>query len=225
MESTQTHQHFDTVEAFEHHVEALKRSPAASKRRLMVCCGTGCIAGGAKPVAEAFERKLAQVDSERRPELNLIMKKTGCHGFCEKGPIVVMMPEGLFYKNVKPMDVDRIVEDSVISGKVVQDLLYEEPSLAKPVEKVEQIAFYAKQTRVAMRNIGQMDPANIDDYLLRGGYGALAKALKTMSPDAVLQAVCDAKLRGRGGGGFDAGRKWKSCKNSPAQERCNLQRR
>jgi NADH:ubiquinone oxidoreductase subunit F (NADH-binding)/(2Fe-2S) ferredoxin/NAD-dependent dihydropyrimidine dehydrogenase PreA subunit len=215
---------YDSVEAFSQYVQALHASPEAKKKRVLVCCGTGCMAGGAKGVAEAFQTQLEAIDPEKRAELNLVMKRTGCHGFCEKGPLVVLMPQGLFYKNVKPKDVEAIIQESILGDGVIEKLLYVEPKDGKRVEKYGDIEFYAKQTRVAMRNIGFIDPANIDDYLLRGGYGALAKALTTMTPEDVMTAVSEAKLRGRGGGGFDAGRKWRSCKSAPGDERfviCN----
>lgn len=219
-----TNLRYDSIEGFRQHVDKLLASPEADRRRVLVCCGTGCMAGGAKEVAEAFHTQLEAIDPAKKAELNLVMKRTGCHGFCEKGPLVVLMPRGLFYKNVKPKDVEHIIQESILGDGVIEKLLYVEPSTGKPVETVGDIHFYAKQMRVAMRNIGLIDPANLDDYLLRGGYGALAKALSTMTPEDVMTAVSKAKLRGRGGGGFDAGRKWRSCKSAPGDERfviCN----
>ncbi|PKN45048.1 MAG: NADH-quinone oxidoreductase subunit F, partial [Deltaproteobacteria bacterium HGW-Deltaproteobacteria-20] len=219
-----THLRYDSVEAFRSHVASLFESPEAKKRRVLVCCGTGCMAGGAKQVVEAMHEQLQAIDPAKKAELNLVMKRTGCHGFCEKGPLVVLMPQGLFYKNVKPKDVEAIVQESILGDGVIERLLYVEPSTGKPVQKYGDIEFYAKQTRVAMRNIGLIDPANLDDYLLRGGYAALVKALTTMTPEDVMKEVADSKLRGRGGGGFDAGRKWRSCKSAPGDERfliCN----
>ncbi len=215
---------FDSVETFEGYVKDLYASSEANKRRVLVCCGTGCLAGGAKEVAEAFQTQLAAIPADKRAEINLVMKRTGCHGFCEKGPLVVLMPQSLFYKNVKPKDVEAIIETSILGDGVIDKLLYVEPKTGEAVRKYGEIEFYAKQTRVAMRNIGLIDPANLDDYLMRGGYAALAKALSTMEPDDVMTAVAEAKLRGRGGGGFDAGRKWRYCKNAPGDERfviCN----
>lgn len=223
MEANVRNVRWESVEAFHDYVQTLQA--ATQTNELTVCCGTGCLAGGAQPVADAFEQQLEAIETQNGNKKPLPkLKKTGCHGFCEKGPLVVLMPKGVFYKNVKPQDVERIIRESVLGEAVLQDLLYVDSRSGNPVENVDQIEFYAKQTRVAMRNIGQMDPASIDDYLRRGGYGALVKAISTMTPDDVLNAVSEAGLRGRGGGGFDAGRKWKSCKNSPSDERfviCN----
>ncbi len=205
---------YETADAFTRHVEQLRTSGIASQRRVLVCCGTGCLAGGAKDVASAMEKQLASLPADKRAELNLVMKKTGCHGFCEKGPLVVLMPQGTFYKGVKVKDVDAIVHNSILGGEVIESLLYVEPKTGERVEKYGDIEFYRKQMRVAMRNIGHIDPANLDDYLLRGGYAALVKALTTMTDEQVMQQVEKAKLRGRGGGGFDAGRKWRSAKRA-----------
>jgi NADH-quinone oxidoreductase subunit F len=215
---------FSTVDSFSRHVVALKGGDEARKRRILVCCGTGCLAGGALGVAEAIDAGLAKLDPSRRASLGLVVKRTGCHGFCEKGPLVVLMPEATFYKGVKPKDIPELIERSVCGGEVVERLLYVDPRTGKPVAKTGDIEFYAKQRRVAMRNIGQIDPASLDDYLLRDGYAALVKALTTMTPEQVLSTVEKAKLRGRGGGGFDAGRKWRSCRRAPGDVRyliCN----
>jgi NADH:ubiquinone oxidoreductase subunit F (NADH-binding)/(2Fe-2S) ferredoxin/NAD-dependent dihydropyrimidine dehydrogenase PreA subunit len=222
METTSTH--YDSVEAFASHVAAIKASPEANKRRLLVCCGTGCLACGAAAVAEAIDEGLAALPADKRAELDLVVKRTGCHGFCEKGPLVVLMPEETFYKGVKPKQVPEIIERSLLGGEVIEELLYEDPKTHKPVAKYGEINFYARQTRVAMRNIGLIAPASLDDYLLRDGYAALAKVLAGMTPEEVMETIATAKLRGRGGGGFDAGRKWRSCKSAEGDTRyviCN----
>ena len=128
------------------------------------------------------------------------------------------MPEAIFYKGVKPKDVPEIIERSLLKDEVIERLLYRDPENDKPVARYGDIDFYAKQTRVAMRNIGLIDPADLDDYLLRDGYQALGKVLGGMTPEQVLQTVERARLRGRGGGGFDAGRKWRSCKSSTVSD-------
>ncbi len=215
---------FDSVETFNTYVGKLKTSDFAKKRRILVCCGTGCLACGALDVAVALDEQLAALSDKKRAELNLVVKRTGCHGFCEKGPLVVLLPEGTFYKGVKPRDVEAIVEKSLLRGEVLEHLLYQDPKTGKHVSTAKEIEFYAQQKRVAMRNIGQISPASLDDYLLRDGYAALAKTLSMMSPEDVLTTVEKAKLRGRGGGGFDAGRKWRSCKRAEGDMRyviCN----
>ncbi|MFH0900148.1 MAG: NADH-ubiquinone oxidoreductase-F iron-sulfur binding region domain-containing protein [Pseudomonadota bacterium] len=215
---------YESVRAFRDHVASLRASDQAVKRRVLVCCGTGCLAGGAREVAQAFDQQLVALGIDKQVELGLVVKRTGCHGFCEKGPLVVLMPEGVFYKNVKAKDVEAIVEQSVLGGKTIESLLYVDVQTGKPVAKYSDIEFYARQRRVAMRNIGQIDPASLDDYLIRDGYSSLAKALTTMTPEGVLSCVEQAKLRGRGGGGFDAGRKWRTCKKAGGDVRyviCN----
>lgn len=215
---------YKNADALKTHAEKLRESKNAKKRRVLVCCGTGCMAGGAQSVAEAFDESLSHLDKKQSTALNLVIKRTGCHGFCEKGPLVVVMPEGIFYTSVKPKDVPDIVEKTLKTGEVIDKLLYRDPKTNQPIKDVHSIEFYAKQTRVVMRNIGQMDPANMDDYVMRDGYQALATALSTMTPDQVLSTIEKASLRGRGGGGFDAGRKWKHCKNAKGNIRyiiCN----
>ncbi len=215
---------YESADGFARHVDDLRKSRLASQRRVLVCCGTGCLAGGAQQVAVEMEKQLSTLPAAKRAELNLVMKKTGCHGFCEKGPLVVLMPEGTFYKGVKPKDVADIVHRTIADGEVLEHLLYVEPKTGERVVRYGDIDFYAKQMRVAMRNIGYIDPASIDDYLLRGGYASMVKALTTMSPEDVLVEIEKAKLRGRGGGGFDAGRKWRSAKKAVGDRRfviCN----
>jgi NADH-quinone oxidoreductase subunit F len=215
---------YESAEGFARHVDELRKSGLASQRRVLVCCGTGCLAGGAQQVAAELERQLARLPADQRAALNLVMKKTGCHGFCEKGPLVVLMPEGTFYKGVQPKHAADIVHRTIARGEVLEPLLYVEPKTGERVTRYSDIGFYAKQMRVAMRNIGHIDPASIDDYLLRGGYASLVKVLSTMTPEDVLVEIERAQLRGRGGGGFDAGRKWRSAKNAPGKRRfviCN----
>jgi len=214
---------YDTALDLKTYVSQLRNSDAGKTRRILVCCGTGCLASGAQEVAEAFAQQMAALGDDRR-ELNLVVKETGCHGFCEKGPLVVLMPEETFYKGVKPKHVPQIMEQSVQGGEIIEELLYRDLESGAPVEKYHDIPFYAQQTRVAMRNIGLMDPASLDDYLLRGGYAAMSKALTTMTQDDVLNTIEESKLRGRGGGGFDAGRKWRSCRRADGDRRyviCN----
>jgi NADH-quinone oxidoreductase subunit F len=157
-------------------------------------------------------------------ELSLGLKTTGCHGFCEQGPLVVIQPKGIFYKGVKPKDVKDIVEKTLVGGEIIKRLLYRDPNTKERIEQYTAIPFYSKQVRIALRNIGRIDPGDIDDYLAVGGYAGLAKALTEMTPEQVIDAVTKSGLRGRGGGGFSAGRKWKTCRNAPADTRyvlCN----
>jgi NADH-quinone oxidoreductase subunit F len=172
-----------------------------------LCHGTACCAIGARDLAAAFEKALAGEDKVK-------FIKSGCHGFCEVGPLVAIRPLGVVYQRVKPADVPEIVEKSLHKGEIIERLIYREKGGGKAYAKEDEIPFYAQQSKVVLALNSHIDPFSIDDYLAYGGYSALAKALFQMTPNSVLQEVIDAKLRGRGGGGFDAGRKWKSCKNA-----------
>ena len=192
------------------------------KTEVLVCAGTGCRANGSLAVAESLERAIRS--RKLQAKLKLGLKTTGCHGFCEQGPLVVIQPEGILYKGVKPKDAKEIVEQTLVKGQVVRRLLYRDPNTKEKVPQYAAIPFYAKQLRIALRNIGKIDPNNIDDYIAAGGYAGLAKALTEMTPAKVIDAVAKSGLRGRGGGGFPTGRKWKTCRNAPAQTRyvlCN----
>ncbi len=189
---------------------------------VLVCAGTGCLANGSLEVLKALERSIRQ--RKLTSKLSLGLKTTGCHGFCEKGPLVVIQPKGIFYKGVKPKDVKDIVEKTLVEGEVIERLLYRDPNTKKRVEQYTEIPFYSRQLRIALRNIGKIDPGDIDDYLAAGGYAGLAKALTEMSPEEVVEAVTASGLRGRGGGGFPTGRKWKTCRNAPGDTKyvlCN----
>ena len=178
-------------------------------KAILVCAGTGCIANGAMEVVEALNK---EIKSKNLPvEVKMEVKETGCHGFCEKGPLVVFHPSGTYYTKVKPKDVPEIVEKTVEGGEVVSRLLYKDPNSREKIEKYQDIAFYAGQERNALRNIGKIDPEDIKDYIAHDGYEALSKALTTMSPEDVLVEVEKSGLRGCGGGGFKTGRKWRSC--------------
>jgi len=190
--------------------------------RIMVCCGPGCLASGAQIIADRFkkgikERKIKGVTVETVVE-------TGCHGLCEKGPLVVIEPKGLFYTKVKPRHIDDIIDKTVCNNEVIEKLLYTDPDNGKKIENYSKIDFYSNQTRIALRNLGNIQPDNINDYIAVGGYQALAKTLKSMSPKNVIDTVSKSGLRGRGGGGFSTGRKWKSCRAVEADIRyviCN----
>ena len=178
-------------------------------RRIVVCCGPGCLASGAQKVADAFrhsikKRRLKDVKVEAIVE-------TGCHGLCEQGPLVAIEPNGLFYTKVKAKHVDEILDRSVRKDEVVDSLLYAEPTTKVKKTKYAEIDFYSRQTRIALRNLGRIRPTEINDYIAAGGYQAAARALRNMKPDEIIEAVSKSGLRGRGGGGFPAGRKWRSC--------------
>jgi len=175
----------------------------------LVCWGTGCLANGSRAVAEALAREIAaqglQVD------VNIGLKTTGCHGYCETGPLVALMPKGILYLKVKEKDVPEIVEKSIKGDETIERLIYKDKNTGELVAQYREIPFYKHQHRIALRNIGDIDPTNIDDYILKGGYDGLAKAL-AMDGDAIISEIEKSGLRGRGGGGFPAGTKWRSCR-------------
>lgn len=167
-----------------------------------VCGGTGCRAYGAEQVLAAAHENING---------RATVKMTGCHGFCEKGPVVVIQPAGTFYANVQPKDMPEIIKESVAHKRVVKRLLYVDPATGKQVTREDEIPFYAKQTRLLLNQNGKLDPTNIDEYIVLDGYASLAKALG-LSPEQVIAQVTRAGLRGRGGAGFPTGVKWKTAR-------------
>jgi len=199
-----------------------REAAASCEQKILVCCGTGCLASGAKKVAEAFAEEVARrsVDAS----VGCMVKTTGCHGFCERGPLVALQPSGILYTKVKPAHVGDIVEKTLVGGEVMPNLLYKNPVDGERVELYEEIPFYKHQVRVAMRNIGHVDPTDILDAVAVGAYAGLAKALFAMSPEEVLEEVAISGQRGRGGAGFNTARKWRSCRDAPGDRRfvlCN----
>ena len=174
------------------------------RSHVLVCGGTGCTSSGSKQIIEEFETQLKNFDIDK--EVKVV--QTGCFGFCAMGPIVIVYPEGSFYSMVKKEDVAEIVEQHLLKGKIVTRLLYNETVEEDSVKSLNEIDFYKKQHRVALRNCGVIDPENIDEYIACDGYKALGKALTEMTPAEVIQEVKDSGLRGRGGGGFPTGVKW-----------------
>jgi NADH:ubiquinone oxidoreductase subunit F (NADH-binding)/(2Fe-2S) ferredoxin/NAD-dependent dihydropyrimidine dehydrogenase PreA subunit len=175
----------------------------------LVCWGTGCLANGAKAVAEALAKEIKV--QGLKVDVNIGLKTTGCHGYCENGPLVALMPKGILYLKVKEKDIAEIVEKSIKGDEIIERLIYKDKNTGELVAKYREIPFYKHQQRIALRNIGAIDPTNIDDYILKGGYDGLAKAFK-MDSDAIIKEIEKSGLRGRGGGGFPTGTKWRSCK-------------
>ena len=195
--------------------EALKRLRAEivgrrdpGRKAVAVCAGTGCVAYGSVKLTEAFrgEAERLGMDVEVRP--------TGCHGFCERGPLVVVYPQKIFYQRVQVKDVGEVLERTVGKGEVIERLQYTDPVSGERVTYEEDVPFYRHQMRLILGSNGQIDPTSIEDYIGIGGYTALSKALFEMSREEVLEEVLAANLRGRGGGGFPAGVKWKGCKEA-----------
>ena len=207
----------ETIEQVERFQEKCKAALDKFPLVVSLCYGTACCAIGAKELAAAFEEALGGDKSVK-------FIKSGCHGFCEVGPLVVVRPLDVVYQQVKPADVPEIVERSLKEGEVIDRLLYRPGGNGNVFAKENEIPFYAKQSKVVLALNSHIDPYSIEDYMAYGGYSALSKALLEMTPDAVLKEVSGAKLRGRGGGGFDAGRKWNSCRKAPGKRRhiiCN----
>ncbi len=184
----------------------LKEQWDPKKPIVTICAGTGCRGYGCVQVKEALEEEIA------KRSLAVEVRATGCFGFCEKGPLVIIQPQNIFYQQVKLKDVPEIIGKTVAAGEVIEKLLYRDPATGERVQKEADVPFYKKQMRLIFGSNGMIDPSRIEDYLALGGYAALAKALTTMSPDGVIDEVKRAGLRGRGGGGFPTGVKWESCR-------------
>lgn len=181
-----------------------------NKPRITVCGGTGCHASGCVDVADALKSAIKSNGSEDSVDLVV----TGCHGFCERGPIVLVHPGEIFYQKVTPQDVDEIITETVEKGKLIDRLLYRDPATneVKPLES--DIPFYNKQMRLVMGNNTSVDPTNLMDYIAVDGYVALEKVLSDMTPEETVDEIKKSGLRGRGGGGFLTGRKWESTRNA-----------
>jgi NADH:ubiquinone oxidoreductase subunit F (NADH-binding)/(2Fe-2S) ferredoxin/NAD-dependent dihydropyrimidine dehydrogenase PreA subunit len=191
-------------------------------KMISVCGGSGCRASGALEVLAAFQEALATLKKNGASSAQVVLKETGCHGFCERGPLVVIRPGNIFYQRVRPEDVAEIIAKTVLGGEIVESLLYKDGEV--PVVREEDIPFYKLQTRLVFGDNGYISPRSVDDYLGRGGYQALARVLESMTPEQVIAEVEASLLRGRGGGGFPTGRKWRSCREAPGKRRyviCN----
>ncbi len=170
-------------------------------------CGLAC---GAGEVADALSKALADFGINDSVDI----RTTGCHGFCEIEPVVVIYPERILYQHVTPEDVPEIVSESVVNKRVIERLLYRDPSTGESITHEQDIPFYQKQKRLSLDNNRLIDPTNIDDYIALGGYSALAKALFKSQPEQIIEEIKKSGLRGRGGGGFPTGRKWESVRNA-----------
>jgi NADP-reducing hydrogenase subunit HndC len=186
-----------------------KRDP--NKPCITLCSGSACNASGSVEVAAAIEEEI----QKQGLSADVDIRRTGCHGFCERGPIVIIHPEEICYFNIVPKDVPEIISETIKEKRVVERLLYTDPNTNEKIIHESEIPFYKYQERIVFGFNSKIDPKSIDDYLAIGGYAALAKALTGMTSDQVLQEVKKANLRGRGGGGFPAGTKWEGSRNAP----------
>jgi len=180
----------------------------SKKKLISLCAGSGCGAYGTAQVHEKLMAELAEQGLENEVEVKL----SGCHGFCEKGPIMVIHPEGIFYPQVQEQHIPEIVEHTVKNGELVKSLIYKDPVTKKKFTHEEDVPFYKLQKRIIFGNNGIIDPTDIRDYFSVGGYAALEKALFDMSPETIIHEVKKSGLRGRGGGGFSTGIKWETCR-------------
>ena len=180
---------------------------------VLVCCGTGCIASGGQEVYQALQNSLAG-NSQVQVTATTSARATGCHGLCARGPFVRILPEDITYCQVKAADVPEIVEKTLRQGLVIKRLLFRDQATKNRITAQDEIPFYQGQLKIALRNVGLVEPSSLQDYLERGGYRALEKAVRSMRPGEVIQEIISSGLRGRGGGGFPTGLKWRACARS-----------
>jgi NADH-quinone oxidoreductase subunit F len=186
-------------------------------RRVVICAGTGCMASGSLKVYETFVAKLAEAGlkvtvnlktEENGSQTGLLITQSGCQGFCQKGPLVTIEPDGILYTRVRTEDVEEIVETTIKNNKLVERLLYVSPGSGEPCRGQSEIPFYMQQKRTVLKYCGKIDPEDIREYIYHDGYAAARRAYCEMTPQAVCEEVMHSGLRGRGGGGFPTGRKW-----------------
>jgi NADH-quinone oxidoreductase subunit F len=195
-----------------------KRDP--KKPCVIICSGTGCIASGCESVSTAFQTELEKQKLKDKVDL----RTTGCPGFCERGPIVVIQPEGIFYQLVEAKDIGEIISQTVLQKKIIDRLLYTDLQTGKKIVHENEVPFYKKQNRILMDSNSLIDPAKIEDYLAIGGYSGLQKALFEMKPEQVIDTLKKSGLRGRGGAGFPTGTKWEICRKAKGEPKyviCN----
>ena len=207
---------FGNVQDLERRRQEAQKAKSAVKKTILVCGGTGCLSNGSAEVAEAFRRELKGRGIDMKVEL--AVKTTGCHGFCERGPIVSFVPSGILYQRVSAKSVAEIVEKTVLGGEIIRELVYRDPKTEKYIEQYSEIPFYSHQMRITLRNIGQIDPVSLDDYLAADGFSGLVKALN-MKPQSVIDEVAKSGLRGKGGAGYPTAAKWRACVNAGGEKR------
>ena len=189
-----------------------------SVKTVSLCGGTGCLAGQSGKLLNLLKQ------SVKNNDLDVTVKETGCHGLCEKGPLMVIRPENIFYKKVTQDDIDEIVMKTLKEGVLIDRLLYRDADSGETIIEENNIPFYQKQKRLVFAQNGFIDPKNFEHYLSSGGYRAFSKVLEEMNPENVIAEIEKSGLRGRGGGGFPTGRKWRSCRNVPSDKKyivCN----
>ncbi len=192
----------------------------SDKYIISICSGTGCQASDSEEIYQEFKRIIKERELENKVECMI----SGCFGFCEKGPIVKISPDHAFYTKVKVDDCERIIVEHIINHHTVEDLLYTNPTSNLRIRKQEDIPFYKKQHRIALRNCGLINPEDIKEYIANSGFRSLVKVLQSMTPNDVIDEIVKSGLRGRGGGGFPTGKKWELTRASKGKKKyviCN----
>ena len=192
-------------------MEAIQLSSEAPRKTIYVCCGTGCLANHSMDVFQEIKSKIIALNVNA--EVLTVVKATGCNGLCEKGPVVKIEPDDISYFNVKVSDAEEIVKETILKGNVIKRLLYFDINLKRKVKSHKDSEFYRRQYKIALRNIGEIDPVSIEDYIERDGFKAIKKVLFEMKKEDIIPEVLTSGLRGRGGAGFSTGLKWKQCEN------------
>jgi NADH-quinone oxidoreductase subunit F len=195
-----------SLSEFEGFAKEARAKREAIQEEILVCAGTGCVSGGSLALRDALVK--ARGGKETPP-----VKRTGCRGYCEKGPLVVVKPKGTFYTKVKSDDAEAVMASVAGGNGPVSRLLVRDPETKKKIEAIQDVPFYAGQKRVALRNLGEIDPGDIEEYVAVGGYASLAKVLADIDPTEVVSIIETSGLRGRGGAGFPTGRKWRTCRD------------
>ncbi len=200
--------------------ERTKKDNQKYSKIVTLCAGTGCQASGCSSIITSLHEELKHKGLTEKIKI----RTTGCHGFCEQGPLMVIEPENIFYSFVKPKDIPEIVSETLSKDKIIERLLYTDATSGKKITYERDISFYKSQNRTVLEQNKLIDPCNINDYIAQGGYSALVKVLTKMSPEEIIQEIKESGLRGRGGGGFPTGKKWEYCRNaegSPKYVICN----